>query len=343
MWSDAQREAWAPIARFIKAQGSVPAMQLAHAGRKASTYAPWRGHGAVDSESGGWPVVGPSAVPFSPAYPNPAEMTKADIAACVEAFAKAAHRAREAGFEVIEIHAAHGYLLHEFLSALSNTRTDEFGGALENRMRFPLQVIRAVRAAWPDHLPGVPAHLGHRLERRWMGLGAVHRARTTCARRRRGFDRCVHGWQRGGPKGDASPRLSSAVRARHPRSGVSAHRRGGSHQRAGASGTNCFRRQRRCSVSGTHVVARSVLAAPRGEGYGGDVRMAESIQALRRQPTGEVVPNAQSKAAAIAGGLRVISTCACSLPASSCSATCRTRAMTATARHLKPCTRNRAR
>jgi 2,4-dienoyl-CoA reductase-like NADH-dependent reductase (Old Yellow Enzyme family) len=153
MWNDAQRDAWAPIARFIKAQGSVPAMQLAHAGRKASTYAPWRGHGAVDPNNGGWPVVGPSAAAFSPAYPTPAEMTAADIAACVVAFAQAARRALEAGFEVIEIHAAHGYLLHEFLSPLSNTRTDELGGVLENRMRFPLQVIRAVRAAWPDHLP----------------------------------------------------------------------------------------------------------------------------------------------------------------------------------------------
>jgi 2,4-dienoyl-CoA reductase-like NADH-dependent reductase (Old Yellow Enzyme family) len=153
MWNDAQRDAWAPIARFIKAQGSIPAMQLAHAGRKASTYAPWRGHGAVDPNNGGWPVVGPSATSFSPAYPTPAEMTAADIAACVDAFAQAARRALEARFEVIEIHAAHGYLLHEFLSPLSNTRTDEFGGALENRMRFPLQIIHAVRAAWPDHLP----------------------------------------------------------------------------------------------------------------------------------------------------------------------------------------------
>lgn len=153
IWNDAQRDAWTPIARFIKSQGSVPAMQLAHAGRKASTFAPWRGQGAVSPGTGGWPVVGPSAVPFSPAYPTPSEMSVAGIAACMEAFAIAARRAQEAGFEVIEIHAAHGYLLHEFLSPLSNMRTDEFGGALENRMRFPMHVIRAVRAAWPDHLP----------------------------------------------------------------------------------------------------------------------------------------------------------------------------------------------
>lgn len=153
IWNDAQRDAWAPIARFVKAQGSVPAMQLAHAGRKASTFAPWRGHGAVAAAAGGWPVLGPSAIPFSPAYPTPAEMSVTQITDCVTAFRDAASRALNAGFEVIEIHAAHGYLLHEFLSPISNTRTDKYGGALENRMRLPLEVIRAVRSAWPAHLP----------------------------------------------------------------------------------------------------------------------------------------------------------------------------------------------
>ncbi len=153
IWNDAQRDAWAPIARFIKAQGSVPAMQLAHAGRKASTYAPWRGQGAVAESSGGWKVAGPSPAPFSPAYPKPTEMNVSDIAECVSAFAQAAGRALHAGFEVVEIHAAHGYLLHEFLSPLSNLRTDAYGGSLENRMRFPLETLRAVRAAWPDRLP----------------------------------------------------------------------------------------------------------------------------------------------------------------------------------------------
>ena len=153
IWSDAHIAAWKPIAAFIKAQGSVSSIQLAHAGRKASTYAPWRGQGAVANGAGGWPVVGPADLPFSSSYPVPKQMTIAEIGATVEAFAAAAERSLSAGFEVPEIHAAHGYLLHEFLSPLSNLRADEYGGSLENRMRFPLEVCDAVRKAWPAHLP----------------------------------------------------------------------------------------------------------------------------------------------------------------------------------------------
>lgn len=153
IWNQKQAEAWAPITRFIKAQGAVPAMQLAHAGRKASTFAPWRGQGAVPPTGGGWPVVGPSPVAFSEKYPQPREMSKADLAKCVEDFVFATELSLQAGFEVVEVHAAHGYLLHEFLSPHSNIRTDEYGGSLENRMRFPLEVCAAVRKAWPDHLP----------------------------------------------------------------------------------------------------------------------------------------------------------------------------------------------
>jgi 2,4-dienoyl-CoA reductase-like NADH-dependent reductase (Old Yellow Enzyme family) len=153
IWNTQQQIAWAPITRFIKAQGAVPAMQLAHAGRKASTYAPWRGQGMVEKDAGGWSVLGPSAVAFSEKYPTPREMTKADIANAVAAFAEAARRALVAGFEVVEIHAAHGYLLHEFLSPLSNRREDVYGGSVDKRMRFPLEVIAAVRGVWPDELP----------------------------------------------------------------------------------------------------------------------------------------------------------------------------------------------
>jgi 2,4-dienoyl-CoA reductase-like NADH-dependent reductase (Old Yellow Enzyme family) len=141
------------MAAFIKAQGAVPAIQLAHAGRKASTFSPWRGSGAVATAAGGWPVLGPATLPFSPSYPLPSQMTQAQIAETVAAFTAAAKRALTAGFEVPEIHAAHGYLLHEFLSPLSNLRNDEYGGSLENRMRFPLEVCTAVREAWPAHLP----------------------------------------------------------------------------------------------------------------------------------------------------------------------------------------------
>jgi 2,4-dienoyl-CoA reductase-like NADH-dependent reductase (Old Yellow Enzyme family) len=153
IWNDAQGEAWKPITAFIKGQGAVPGIQLAHAGRKASTHSPWRGAGKVVPAAGGWEVLGPSAAPFSNTYAVPHEMSKAEISATVEAFAGAARRARAAGFEVPEIHGAHGYLLHEFLSPLSNLRSDKYGGSLENRMRFPLEVCAAVRAAWPGDLP----------------------------------------------------------------------------------------------------------------------------------------------------------------------------------------------
>ena len=153
IWSDAQADAWKPIAAFIKAQGAVAAIQLAHAGRKASTFSPWRGSGEVTAGAGGWPVIGPADTAFSPTYPVPRQMTVTEIGETVVAFAAAANRALAAGFEVPEIHAAHGYLIHEFLSPLSNVRTDEYGGSLQNRLRFPLEVCAAVRKIWPAHLP----------------------------------------------------------------------------------------------------------------------------------------------------------------------------------------------
>ncbi len=153
IWSDAHTEAFAPIARFIKEQGAVPGMQLCHAGRKASTAAPWSGGAPLAPAAGGWQPLAPSALPFAPDYPVPHAMTRSDIDAAVEAFAAAARRALAAGFEVIEAHMAHGYLLHEFLSPLSNQRTDEYGGSLENRMRLPLAVARTMRAVWPADRP----------------------------------------------------------------------------------------------------------------------------------------------------------------------------------------------
>ena len=152
LWSEEHTRAFAPIASFIKSQGARAAIQLAHAGRKASTDLPWRGGKPLGEGQGGWQTIAPSAVPFGD-WPAPREMNGADIETVVRQFADAARRALEAGFEVVELHMAHGYLLHEFLSPLSNRREDEFGGSLENRARFPLQVAEAVRAVWPDGLP----------------------------------------------------------------------------------------------------------------------------------------------------------------------------------------------
>ena len=153
LWSDAQAEAWAPVARFVAQHGAVPGIQLAHAGRKASTDAPWRGGRPLAEGARGWRPVGPSPLPFAEGYPVPRELTADEIEAVVGAFRDAARRADEAGFQVVEIHMAHGYLLHQFLSPLTNRRTDEYGGPLENRMRLPLDVARAVREAFPVEHP----------------------------------------------------------------------------------------------------------------------------------------------------------------------------------------------
>jgi 2,4-dienoyl-CoA reductase-like NADH-dependent reductase (Old Yellow Enzyme family) len=154
IWLDSQAEAWAPIAQFIGEHGAVPAMQLAHAGRKASTAAPWKGGKGLTPEQGGWrPTLAPSAVAFDEGYPMPDAMTTGDIDAVVVAFANAAKRALGAGFQVLEIHGAHGYLLHEFLSPLSNQRRDEYGGSFDNRIRLLRRVIAAVRAVVPEKVP----------------------------------------------------------------------------------------------------------------------------------------------------------------------------------------------
>lgn len=153
LWNDAQVEAFRRITRFVSARGAVPGIQLAHAGRKASTDVPWRGGRPLAIDEGAWTTLGPSPIPFDRGFPPPREMTLADIGSVTDEFAAAARRALDAGFQVVEVHAAHGYLLHEFLSPLSNHRADEFGGSLENRMRFPVRVARAVRQAFPAELP----------------------------------------------------------------------------------------------------------------------------------------------------------------------------------------------
>jgi 2,4-dienoyl-CoA reductase-like NADH-dependent reductase (Old Yellow Enzyme family) len=152
IWTDEQAADYARITEFIRGQGAIPGIQLAHAGRKASTYAPWRGHNSVPESEGGWPAVGPSAVPYGK-YATPHELSVEQIAALVEGWAAAARRAIAAGFQVIEIHGAHGYLVHQFLSPLSNHRTDAYGGDLAGRSRLLLEIVDAVRAAVPDSTP----------------------------------------------------------------------------------------------------------------------------------------------------------------------------------------------
>lgn len=152
IWDDDHVEGLARAARFVKEQGAVPAIQLAHAGRKASVHRPWEGRGPVPPKEGGWDTVGPGSLPFGD-HPSPTPLDKVGVERVIAAFRAAAERALRAGFEAVEIHAAHGYLLHEFLSPVSNDRTDEYGGIFENRIRLVLEVTEAVREVWPDELP----------------------------------------------------------------------------------------------------------------------------------------------------------------------------------------------
>jgi 2,4-dienoyl-CoA reductase-like NADH-dependent reductase (Old Yellow Enzyme family) len=153
IWEDAQVPGLERITRFIAGQGAAPGIQLAHAGRKASVAVPWEGDRPLTAAEGGWQVVGPSPVPFSAAHPVPEALSVQGIADVTGSFAAAARRAHAAGFTVIELHFAHGYLVHEFLSPISNQRTDEYGGSFENRTRLAREIARAVRAVWPDTLP----------------------------------------------------------------------------------------------------------------------------------------------------------------------------------------------
>jgi len=153
LWSDAHIPALARIVEFIHSQGARAAIQLAHAGRKASTKIPFSGSGPLSDDEGAWQVVAPSPLPFAPGHPLPQALDQAGITAIIDAFSLATQRAFKAGFDAVEIHAAHGYLLHQFLSPLTNQRTDSYGGNFQNRARLALQVVDAVRAQWPAHLP----------------------------------------------------------------------------------------------------------------------------------------------------------------------------------------------
>ena len=153
IWSDDHIAPLARITDFIKGQGAVAGIQLAHAGRKASTHRPWSGSGAVAPAQGGWDVVAPSALAFADDYPMPRALTTEEVAAIPRAFADAAERALRAGFQLVEVHAAHGYLLHQFLSPISNHRDDQYGGSFDNRVRLLEDTVKAVRAVWPAGLP----------------------------------------------------------------------------------------------------------------------------------------------------------------------------------------------
>jgi len=159
LWDDAQISELRKITDFITAEGSVPGVQLAHAGRKASERRPWHGETPVDAEDVAerneepWEAIAPSPIPYADGWPNPQEMSEANIERVIAAFGSAARRSLEAGFKIIEVYAAHGFLVHQFLSPIANHRTDKWGGSAENRMRFAVKVAEAIRANWPDGYP----------------------------------------------------------------------------------------------------------------------------------------------------------------------------------------------
>jgi 2,4-dienoyl-CoA reductase (NADPH2) len=181
IWDDRHVEPLTRIASFLHQQGAAAGIQLAHAGRKASCDLPWKGGAPLAPSQGAWTVVGPSPIPFQEGGPVPRELDEAGIEAVVAAFVAGARRALTAGFRVLEIHAAHGYLLHEFLSPLSNRRPDRYGGSLENRMRLPLRVAEEVRRAMPDELPlFVRISATDWVEGGWDLLQSVELARALC-------------------------------------------------------------------------------------------------------------------------------------------------------------------
>ncbi|HST89262.1 MAG TPA: NADH:flavin oxidoreductase/NADH oxidase, partial [Ktedonobacterales bacterium] len=153
IWDDDQIAPLARVARFVRGTGAHVGIQLAHAGRKASVRRPWEGGKPLPAAEGAWPIIAPSPLPFAPGYQTPEPLTVSQIHDIVASFARAAERALAAGFELIELHAAHGYLLHQFLSPLSNRRDDEYGGSFANRIRLTLEVVRALRRVWPERLP----------------------------------------------------------------------------------------------------------------------------------------------------------------------------------------------
>lgn len=150
IWNEEQMNAFKKITLFIKTQNSVPGIQLAHAGRKASTFSPWKGNGKVSIENGGWKTLAPSQIKFEDNYPEPKEMSDNDIQLVVDQFRDSAKRSVKSGFEIIELHFAHGYLVHEFLSPISNRRTDNYGGSLENRCRLAIEIAKSTREVIPD-------------------------------------------------------------------------------------------------------------------------------------------------------------------------------------------------
>ena len=283
VWSEAHFEPLARAAHFIAAQGSVAGIQLAHAGRKASTYRPWPDtpSGVIAETDGGWETVAPSAQAFSTTYPMPRALTLEEIAAVIQAFVAAATRAVEAGFRVIELHGAHGYLLHEFLSPLSNQRTDQYGGSFDNRIRLLCETAAATRAALPDGIP-----LFVRISATdWVEGGWNVEQSVALARRLKdvGVDLvdCSTGGNVDGAKIPVGAGYQLPFADRIRREVGNFHRRGRHDHRRGAGRPDHPQRPGRPGADGTRDAARSLLAAARGGGTARQGTLARPVSARR--------------------------------------------------------------
>ena len=284
IWEDGHIEMLGRIVSFIHEQGSIAGMQLAHAGRKASTRRPWEAPGAIPESEGGWKkVVAPSALPFAETYPMPQALTPDGIQEVVAAFAAAARRACQAGFRVVEIHAAHGYLIHEFLSPLSNRREDDYGGSFENRTRLCREVVAAVRSAWPKELPFfLRISATDWVEGGWDIDESVKLAGEL---KPMGVDLidCSSGGNVPHAKIPVGARLPDGLcRADPPRNRNHDRRRRNDHF-AGSGGAHHSDGTGGCGDHGPRVFARSVLAVARGSRTGATDRVAGPISPGRSE------------------------------------------------------------
>ena len=290
IWSDEHVEAFRPITAFLSEHGAVPGIQIAHAGRKASVDAPWRGGRKLAPDEGGWQPVAPSALAYDDGWQVPHELTASEIEGVIEAFAAAARRALAAGFRLLEVHAAHGYLLHEFLSPLSNERSDRYGGDFEGRIRLPLEVVAAVREAWPAELPlSVRISASDWVDGGWSLDDSIALAQRLGPL---GVDLvdCSSGGNSPAQQIALGPGYQVPFSVGHPPRGRHRHRRGRPDHRAAAGRGDPARGRRRRDPARPRVAARRILAAAcrRRAGSRGR-RLALAVPARAAAPDGACV------------------------------------------------------
>ncbi len=277
LWNDEQRDRLARIAGFVSSQGAVPAIQIAHSGRKGSVSRPWEGTQPLSETDGAWETICPSAVPFGHRKTALREMDEGLIAEVIDAFRQSTRRAREAGFKVLELHAAHGYLINEFLSPLSNKRTDQYGGSFENRIRFLLETVDAIRREWPADLPlFIRISATDWVESGWNIEDSVRLCRFLKERGDVDLIDCSSG----GNDPDQRVPFYPGYQVPFAERGHDRHRRGGAHFGTRGGRGNYRQRTRRLDHARSCPVVRSILASTCGQSAEKQNRiMATSVRA----------------------------------------------------------------